>query len=272
MHALLRVRRIAAALAILAPGAASAHDSWFVPQPATPRGELSLALGTGTQYPKFELPIAIEQVADTGCQGPDVRPEALRRQADRANALLLRTARPVPATAVLSCWAQLVPIDVAIEPPIVERYFTEIRPPDAVRERWAALQARGVGWQERYVKHARIEIDGVAPPPEAFATEPLPLGMDVLMRAPRRPLRVGDEVEFQVLRDGQPLADFNVELRSDLSPVGLWQRTDAEGRVRQALPLAARWVLRGTDLRPSADRPDAWDSRFVTLIFDVQPK
>ena len=35
------------------------------------------------------------------------------------------------------------------------------------------------------------------------------------------------------------------------------------------LPLAGRWVLRGTDLRLSSERPDTWDSRFVTLAFDV---
>jgi hypothetical protein len=266
------VKRAALIGALLSACAATAlaHDTWFVPEAATPRGELALALGTGNQFPKLELPVAIEQVQASGCQGEGVRAEALRRLGDRGDALLMRTARPVPATAVATCWAQLVPIDITIEPPIVERYFAEIRPPEAVRARWAELQARGIGWQERYVKHARIEIDGLAPPPGPIATTPLPLGMDVLMRAPRRPVRVGDVVEFQVLRDGQPLADFPVELRSDLSPAGIWHRTDAEGRVRQALPLAARWILRGTDVRASTTQADAWQSRFVTLAFEVR--
>ena len=43
----------------------------------------------------------------------------------------------------------------------------------------------------------------------------------------------------------------------------------AQGRVQVRLPLAGRWVLRGTDLRPSSERPGTWDSRFITLAFEV---
>jgi len=28
-------------------------------------------------------------------------------------------------------------------------------------------------------------------------------------------------------------------------------------------------LLRGTDLRPSSERPGTWDSRFITLAFEV---
>jgi hypothetical protein len=70
-----------------------------------------------------------------------------------------------------------------------------------------------------------------------------------------------------VLRDGRPLAGLAVELRSDLSPIGIWRSTDADGRVELTLPLAARWILRGTDVRPADG--DRWDSRFVTLAFEV---
>ena len=55
------------------------------------------------------------------------------------------------------------PIDDAT----VQIYLDEIKAPPAVRERWATLRARGVPWQETYVKHARIEIDG-----EQAATAP----------------------------------------------------------------------------------------------------
>jgi len=81
--------------------------------------------------------------------------------------------------------------------------------------------------------------------------------------------RRGDSAGFQLLRDGAPLADFAVELRHERAPVGVWLRSDAQGRVQTRLPLAGRWVLRGTDLRPSSERPGTWDSRFVTLAFDV---
>jgi hypothetical protein len=49
------------------------------------------------------------------------------------------------------------------------------------------------------------------------------------------------------MRDGLPLLDFNVELVNEHSPLGLWQRTDAQGRPHAAatdgtLP-AARYRL-----------------------------
>jgi len=34
-------------------------------------------------------------------------------------------------------------------------------------------------------------------------------------------------------------------------------------------PLAGRWVLRGTELRLSETEPDVWESRFVTLAFEI---
>jgi hypothetical protein len=83
---------------------------------------------------------------------------------------------------------------------------------------------------------------------------------------------VGDRLAFQVLRDGQPLADFAVELRSATVRFGQWGRTDADGRVEFKPPLPGRWLLRGVDLRVSATDPDAWDSRFVTLAFEVLPR
>ena len=74
---------------------------------------------------------------------------------------------------------------------------------------------------------------------------------------------------FVVLRDGQPLAGLPVELQSADAAKGIWRRSDAQGRISlPALP-AGRWLLRGTDLRRSDAQPDTWDSRFVTLAFDV---
>jgi Domain of unknown function (DUF4198) len=253
------------ALALL-PGLAAAHDTWFVPQPPTDRGELVLALGTGEMFPLLQTPVLPQQLAFGGCRGDNVNERSLRRVSETPNALLLRTPRPVSPGVGLSCWVQLVPIDIEIDDAIVELYLKEANALPAVRERWASLKARGVRWRETYVKHARIELDGRGA--AATAAQPVSgLGMDVRLETPERPLRVGQPLRFQVLRDGQPLAGLPVELRNDLSPIGLWRTTDAEGRITLALPLAARWILRGTDIRPAG--AERWDSRFVTLAFEV---
>jgi hypothetical protein len=144
-------------------------------------------------------------------------------------------------------------------------YLREINPPAWVRGEWARLQSAGLPWKERYAKHARIELPGGSGP-----AQPVAMAMDVLLdeRAPR----VGQVLGFQVLRDGRPLPDQAVELRGDMSPLGIWRRTDAEGRASVQVPLPGRWVLRGTDLRRSDSAPDQFESRFFNLAFEVQAR
>ncbi len=282
-------RALAASLCAVAAAAASAHDTWFTPLPPTPRGQLALGLGTGTAFPAYEVAVAPVQLADSGCSGEGVRERPLRegvelsldglrqwfaRGAGATGAppvLALRTGRPVSPAASVSCWARLVPIDIAIDDPTVDVYLDEVQALPAVRQRWAALKARGVRWQETYVKHARIELDGEGDT-SPMATAALPgLGLDLRLEAARRPLRAGDSVRFQLLRDGQPLAGQPLQLVGDALPAGLWRVTDGEGRLEMRLPVAGRWLLRGTEIRPAADGSERWDSRFVTLAFEVRP-
>ncbi len=66
-----------------------------------------------------------------------------------------------------------------------------------------------------------------------------------------------------------PLAGHDLELRNEVSAIGISFRTDAEGRVEQPLPLAARWMVRGIVLRPAGDAE--WESQFLSVVFGVQP-
>ena len=148
---------------------------------------------------------------------------------------------------------------------MVALYLDEINASADVRAAWARLQARGAPWQESYTKHARIHLGPVS----AQSVLPSGMAMDMLLQAAPGLVRASDTVVVQVLREGLPLAGFNVELRSEFGPPGLWHQTDAEGRVRLKPSQPGRWLLRGTDLALSATRPDAWESRFITLAFDV---
>ena len=262
---------LAAALLAGAP-AAQAHDTWFEAVrggAGTPRAEapapVVLALGTGTRFPAYEFPVGMEQIVRSGCRaGGGAADTPLRLVLDRPTSVLLRSAAPLPSERAVSCWAQLAPAAVDLDPGIVAEYMDEIQAPPAVREAWAAMQQRGVRWRETYTKHARIELGATT----AAAAARVPMAMDVLMDAPQRPVRAGDTVAFQVLRDGAPLAGLAVELHPEDGRPGRWVQTDGDGRVRLAVDRPGRWLLRGTELRvvPGADR---WVSGFVTLAFDV---
>lgn len=250
---------LAAVLAATASGVA-AHDTWFAPLPASKPDEVLLALGTGNRFPVTELAVDRQYFARSGCRSGDGTTLALEPLRYTDTTTVLRVAGGGRAT--LSCWLQLDPFEFELPADRIEIYFNEIRPPAAVLAAWAALRARGLPFIERYTKSARIDGGQAAPRPVGTA-------MDVLREAPSGPLAVGGEATFQVLRDGKPLAGLNVELVNERSPLGLWHRTDADGRVRARLPLPGRWLLRGTDLRLSSADPTRWESQFITYAFEV---
>ena len=252
-------------LCLTAAATAQAHDTWFSVRGATLPGNAILALGTGNQFPVQESTIAAEHLQAHGCR-QGAKELALTAVASIRTALLLR-AQP-SGKQPLTCWAQLVPFEIEIEDDKVALYFDEINASQALRQTWAAMQARGIAWKERYVKNARVEIAGNEPTMTA-AARAVPMGMDIVLDSGLQPMRPGDPLAFRVLRDGSPLADFAIELRGEEATQARWLRTDPSGRVVVQAPQAGAWVLRGTDLRLSTTDPTVWESRFVTLAFTV---
>jgi hypothetical protein len=236
---------------------AAAHDTWFA---ALPNG--SLALGTGNRFPVAELAVDDQYFVKSGCKAADGSARALDKLRFTDTTTLLRP-KGRKGSESLSCFMQLKPFDIDLPPDRIEVYFKEIRPNADVLAAWEGLKARGLPFREHYTKSARIDL-GEDALPQATGT-----AMDALRIAPRGALTVGSEAVFQVLRDGKPLPDFPVELINERSAVGLWYRTDDEGRSRTKLPLAGPWLLRGTDLRPAAADPTRWESQFITYAFEV---
>lgn len=245
-------------------GSAAAHDTWFEPLGPTPGGHVVMAIGTGNRFPTHEFPLGFEYLVGSGCRDA-VKTAALVQVEDRPTALVVRSAMPFEPAAALTCWAQLTPFEVEVPLDKIELYFREIQASPEQRATWAAMKARGLPWRERYTKSARFERGG------SGLRAALPLTMDVRLDNPRTPIRAGDELAFLVLRDGAPIANLPVEFANNLSPLGIWRKTDAQGRVRLAPPLAGRWLVRAVDLRVSSKTPDEWESWFVTLGFEVSP-
>lgn len=257
----MKLRSIAAAACVLGlAGAAAAHDTWF-----DPRAD-GLYLGTGDHFPKQEFTLEAVALSRHACRGADGRDTPLRPLLQSDTALKLAAAPP----GAQGCWVQLLPFEVQIPPAVVPIYFNDIQADAPVRQAWAEQQARGQPWVERYVKHARIHLQGMpAAVPE--------MDLDALIEPGEistQPftMRAGDELSFRVWREGRPLAGMPVQFRSELTPVGLWRRTDADGRIRIRLPLAGRWMLRGTDLQLADREGSLWRSRFLTLTFELAPR
>ncbi|MCY7315651.1 MAG: DUF4198 domain-containing protein [Rubrivivax sp.] len=238
---------------LLATTAAQAHDTWFEPL-AGPRGAAPriVVLGTGNRFPVRETAVAPQYFAAQGCERAEAGKASLRTLD-----LLPDGTRLLAPPDAARCWVQLQPLEIEIDDDKVELYLDEIQAGPGLRSAWAAQRARGVRWSERYSKHARIDFG-----PGAART--VPMAMDLVWE------HAGpDGHRFVVLRDGQPLAGQPLELQNADAAIGIWRHSDAQGRITlPALP-PGRWLLRGTDLRASPDRPGAWDSRFVTLAFET---
>ncbi len=270
-----KVRRTALALGLIvgclaaAGGGAMAHDTWFqVQATASPA---ALWLGTGNRFPVLESRVEVEHLKLHGCARQSdlaTRGSAAGRPlapvngaaGRQSNALVLRLPGTTPAVPT-SCWASLVPFDVEIDPPKVEEYLKEIAAGPSLRDAWAAERAAGRPWRERFVKHARVEMGGVS-------AVPLGLPLEAVLLGSATP-KVHEETRFQLLYGGRPLADQPVEWVNELSKIGLWRRTDVQGQIVLAMPLAGNWLLRSTLLRPPVQAGDRWQSDFVTLAFAV---
>ncbi len=261
-----------------------AHDSWLerrgTPTPGLPATSVELALTTGELFPASQTPIAAASLTQRGCLSTSGRQVALQPGRASASALSLharvaegpRAADGAP-DALHTCWVQTEAFDVQVADHLVPVYLREIAAPETVRLAWAEMQRLGRPWIERYTKHARIsfeapaEVDARPDAPNAPAAPPMALDIEIEGVST---LRAGQVLHFRVLRDGEPLAHQAVELRGAMTRLGLWRRTDAEGRASVPLLLAGRWVLRAVDLRPAPGRPGQWVSRFVTHAFSAQ--
>jgi hypothetical protein len=246
------VKRLPAWLLAAAMLPAAAHDSWLTP---------GLAFTTGNRYPRGETGMPAASLGPAQCVDRQGVRHALRVQAETAQALLLRT----QASGAFGCWAELQPFELTLTPALVAVYFRDIRPDASVHHAWEAQRERGVPWQERYAKFARIEqgtADGAA---LKRIRAPVGAALEIVVEG-EAPLSAGADARFRVLAKGQPVEGLAVELVSERNPLGVWARTDAEGRVQWRLPLAGAWLVRATRLEQDGDH---WRSRFATLAFDA---
>lgn len=234
---------------------AQAHDTWFKRLPAVD-GALSLALGTGNQFPAFDSGIDARYLVESGCRAGQLATEL--RPAGNAPTSLQLLGMAQSAT----CWAQLAPFEVTLAADKIPLYLREVGAGPELRATWAAMAARGLPWRERYTKHARIELG-------APSAQPAPLGMDLVVEH-NGAVQAGNVITVRVLRDGAPLAGQAVELRGEVLPLGIWRRSGAQGRLQVTVPTAGHWLLRAIDLRLSPTSPDLWESRFATLAFEVR--
>ena len=261
------LRAVAALLLAGAAASVGAHDSWLRPADVQRSPDLLvLELDGGARYPKSEWPTPAGRIATSGCAAAAGTYPLVARGV-QATALEMRSR--VSRSAPLTCWVELSPQDIAIEPPLVQTYLDDIRAPESVRRRWAQLHADGASWKEVYRKFVRIEMPQGGVDDMASLRRPLNVALE-LLPAGGAALRRGVESEYVALADGKPVEGLAVEFVSHRSPIGVWRESDRNGRFRFAPPFAGEWLLRSTALDAPRGGDQVWHSRFATLTVWAQ--
>lgn len=252
----------------LVAGPVRAHDTWLRPTTAQPDPALLLLeLAGGARYPRVDDSVPTARIARSGCVDAAGNRHALVARGNRDMALELRSR--AGSAAATACWVALQPARISLEPRLVQTYLDDVRASPAVRVAWARQLQAGGTWNEVYRKLARTEREPSASP-SGLERLRMPLGAPLeLLPVGGQAVQARQPAEFQALADGRPVTGLAVEFVSARSPLGVWQQTDARGRVSLALPFAGEWLLRATVLElPDAD--GVWHSRFATLTVQVR--
>jgi uncharacterized GH25 family protein len=240
-----------------------AHDTWMLPARAEARTghAVKLLLTSGMAFPESETAIDPARIARGAVRlAGGESPITPQRKSGHALELEAVLARPGVAT----LWLELHPRTIELDDAQVAEYLAEIGAEDSVRQRWQAMPAPRK-WRELYAKHAKTFVRvGGAGDDRSWAV-PAGMGLELVPEQDPTTLASGDTLSVRLLRDGAPAAGLAVGLVRQGETDGALKKTDAEGRAAFRLQGEGWWLLRVTDLRPSARLDTEWESHFTTL-------
>lgn len=257
---------IVLALILLFAFVSSAHDTWLLARRASvPPGTVArLDLTSGMTFPVLDYAIKPERVNLARCRLNGKTFEVARSSASKSLALRVR----LPDEGVATLWVELNPKSLELTPKQVEEYFDEINAPAQFRQSW--MNGGKKRWREIYTKHAKTFMKVGESVADHSWVEPVGMALEIVPEKNPTTIRAGDEFPVRVLRNGLPLPNFSLGIVREGNSFSEFQTTDAEGRVTFRLARSGKWLLRGTELRPSNKPETEWESDFTTLTIEVQ--
>lgn len=120
--------------------------------------------------------------------------------------------------------------------------------------------------REMYAKFAKTYVVAGAPTP-VFA-KPLGMKIEIVPLADPANLKPGDTLPIEVLYNGKPLANAQVEIASTakLEPAG---RTGTNGRLIVRIPIAGKFRLHTIAMDRVSQPTHDWESNWASLTFEV---
>lgn len=245
-----------------------AHDTWLAPARfhAVRPEVVTLSLSSGMEFPKLEHAIATDRVAAARWRSVRSRGD-LPSGASAAHALEWQ-AEAEKGVTVFS--VVLHPRPSKLKREEVREYIDHLGIPnaDAVFAEWERTSKQEeTGY--RYMKYAKTFIRAGATDNSRVWAEPAGMRLELVPQNDPTALLSGATLDVLLLEQGKPLARYPVTLLVEGAKAPTVAVTDAEGRVRIALPSSGRSMLRATTLDTSTEKASAWDVHFTTMMFKV---
>lgn len=247
---------------------AAAHEFWMLPKafvlPPGSATELSLAVGEN---------FVGEPVAFSPALVAALRQYAAGQSADLRARVPARAPAPALALPLQQPGTHLVAFDthpsqVVLAADKFHAYLHEEGLDFVIRQREAAGTAARPA-RERFRRNVKTLLQVGDKPDDTFAVR---TGQRLELAPLANPysLAPGDDLGFQVLFDGKPLANALVKAwhRRGAQTVIIRTVTDAQGRVAVTLPWAGSWMLSVVHMVPVTDSKEHdWDSFWGNLTF-----
>lgn len=258
----------AASVALCLTRVALAHDTWLLPRAATedPPFVASLDLTSGMAFPELDHAVQPDRLAKAGWR-LNGRSTDVTDLVPSERSLVLRARIAAPGIAAV--WVESKPKSIELTPAQVGEYFEEIGAGERIRKAWAAVP-EPKRWRETYVKHAKTFVRAGDGGETGGWAEPVGLALEIVPEKDPTQLRAGGELPVRVLAGGAPAPGFAVGLVGEGDAHGLLKTTDEHGCVTFRFERPGRWLLRGTNLRPSTAKDVDWESDFTTLTVEVR--
>lgn len=260
------LRALAAAATVMVAAAADAHDFWIEPSSFAPApgSAIAVRLKVGEHFDGEIVPRpGWGFLRFDATLGGARRPIVGRPGAAVAGALRIAQ----PGLHILSYYSE--PIELELPADRFEEHLRLEGLETIIAERQRRGESDRPG-REVYTRCAKSLV--LAGPADAAAGDKA-IGLPLELVALRSPylLAAGDALPVQLLHEGRPLAGaLVVAIERQRGRERIAARSDADGRVRLALPHPGHWLVKAVHMVPAAAATGAdWHSLWASLTFQI---
>lgn len=200
-------------------------------------GEITLMMGSGTQYPQPDHGVSIDRKETSKCASSLGTLRHHAKVHPRFGFVV-----EVDSSSVVNdayCSVTLEPELLPLRHVDIEDYLKKEKDTQTLN---AYLQTRqgkdGDDVLLRLTQISRAELS------TQLSSQKSAVALEILAHKPEQIAKANGTVELLVLQDGKPLADQWVQIINSRGNKGWWKQSDAQGLVNFDLPTAEIWIFR----------------------------